>query len=60
MGKLLQIPDLEHLLNGKQAILKTPYEYEFDSGRKLFVPVGFITDGASIPKAFWSFILFLV
>ena len=56
MGKLLQVPYLEHLLDGKRAILRTPYKYQMDSGEILYIPAGFYTDGASIPKAFWSII----
>jgi len=52
--KLLEIPDLEHLLDGKRAVLKTPYKFRMETGEIITVPVGFITDGASIPKFVWS------
>lgn len=54
--KLLEIPYLEHLLDGKRAVLKTPYKYRLVTGEIIEVPVGFITDGTSIPKIFWSII----
>jgi hypothetical protein len=30
------------------------YRYLPESGERVFVPAGFLTDGASIPRAFWS------
>jgi hypothetical protein len=31
-----------------------PLVYEIDAGRMIEVPQGFVTDGASVPRVFWS------
>jgi hypothetical protein len=34
--------------------LNVPLVYEIDTGRLIEVPQGFVTDGASVPRVFWS------
>jgi len=44
-------------INNKEYYLKEPYTHEWILENKKFrvtVPQGFITDGASVPKLFWS------
>jgi len=36
--------------------LLKPFEYHPDKGKRITVPEGFVSDGASIPKFFYSFI----
>jgi hypothetical protein len=33
-----------------------PFRYETDGGQVLTVPVGFVTDGASVPRPLWWFL----
>lgn len=44
-------------INNKEYYLLKPYTYDWvyrDKNYRVTVPEGFITDGASIPKPFWS------
>lgn len=49
-------PDLPLFKERMQMELQEDYIQNFDDGTFTVVPKGFITDGASIPKAFWSII----
>ena len=46
----------EWLPDGVRMIVLTSMTYTDPSGRKWEVPAGFVTDGASIPREFWSLI----
>jgi hypothetical protein len=41
---------------GSAAMLLSPIEYQFNDGRSLIIPKGFIYDGGSIPRIFWSIV----
>ena len=42
--------------DGRHVVLVKPFEYDDADGMKWPVPVGTMSDGASIPQIFWSFI----
>ena len=59
MSSFTKKPALRLLPDGETWELLEPFEYHVgseDSAEIVAIPKGFITDGASIPKIFWSFI----
>ncbi len=59
MSSFTKHPDLKALLDGINWEVREPFEYRVgseDSNEVIRIPKGFITDGASIPKIFWSII----
>lgn len=53
IGVWLQKPWLEHV-KGKLHIVRQAGEYEAADGTRYFIPVGFQTDGGSVPRPFWA------
>ena len=47
---------LRFLDDGKQAELLAPFVYVRSDGVAVTAPVGFVTDGASIPAVLWPFV----
>lgn len=59
MSSFTKYPSLRLLADGELWEVMEDFEYHVgseDSNEVIKVPKGFITDGASIPKIFWSFI----
>jgi len=54
MGKFLDPVDLEALQDGDHWKTLDEIVYITDSNERIEVPVGFITDLASVPRVFWS------
>ena len=50
------LPLIVRHIDGEMWELVQPFEYITKKGKTIHVPNGFVTDFASIPKAFWSFI----
>lgn len=59
MSSFTKHPALRFLVEGELAEVVEDFEYHVgseDSNEVIKVPKGFVTDGASIPKIFWSII----
>ena len=49
-------PNLRHI-SAREAVLTTPFAYRSALALALIiVPVDFVTDGASVPRGFWTFV----
>ena len=54
--KYFPLPLIMVFVDGVTWELKSAFEYHRDNGEITRVPIGFLTDGATIPRIFWSWI----
>jgi hypothetical protein len=54
-GRFSHNPVVELLKNGRDVKLVQNFSYTDDKDRTWLVREGFVSDGASIPKPFWSY-----
>jgi hypothetical protein len=47
-------PPLTPLLDGENWQLHEPMSYTANDGTTIFIPAGFVTDFASVPRLFWN------
>ena len=54
MSQFTSLLTVSPLADGRSWWLRTPFEYDEGPGDSIEVPVGFVTDFASVPRILWS------